>query len=244
MGVIAGHDVRDPTSATEPVPDYEAALDGDLRGTRVGVPRTHFLEDADSPVLQAFEAAMAVLAGRGASIVPVDLPLMPAVMAYGGIVSRVEGAAIHAHWMRECPGDYAVHLSGRIYPGYAIPGAYYVEALSRRGPILQDFAAAVFGQVDVLATPTIKTCLPTLAETDIDHGPPGAEQRFLGLTLNTRPFNYLGLPVISVPCGFDPNGCPIGLQVAGRPFAEARVLRVADAFQRDTEWHQKRPPLN
>ena len=76
-------------------------------------------------------------------------------------------------------------------------------------------------QVDVLVTPTIRTCLPTLAETDIDHGPPGTETEFMAVSANTRPFNYLGLPAISVPCGFDPNGCPIGLQIAGRPFAEA-----------------------
>ena len=95
----------------------------------------------------------------------------------------------------------------------------------------------------MLVTPTIRTCLPTLAETDIDHGPPGTEETFLAVSANTRPFNYLGLPAVSVPCGFDPNGCPIGLQIAGRPFAEARVLQVADAYQRDTDWHTRRPPV-
>ena len=105
------------------------------------------------------------------------------------------------------------------------------------------FADAVFSKVDVLVTPTIRTCLPTLAETDIDHGPPGTEHKFMALSANTRPFNYLGLPAISVPCGFDPNGCPIGLQIAGRPFAEARVLKVAGAYQLDTRWHWARPPI-
>ena len=244
LGVIAGHDERDPTSAREPVPDYEGALDGDLRGMRIGVPTTHFLHGAEAPVLQALEAALEVLAERGATVMRLALPMMEAVLAYGGIVSRVEAATIHAQWMREQPGDYATHLSARLYAGYAIPGTYYVEALSRRGPILQAFAAKVFGQVDALVCPTIKTCLPTLAETDIDHGPPGSEHRFMAVSDNTRPFNYLGLPVISVPCGFDPQGCPIGLQVAGRPFAEARVLRIADAYQRSTEWHRKSPPLD
>src|SRR5678816_2115925 len=104
------------------------------------------------------------------------------------------------------------------------------EALACRGPILKTFAAEVFGQVDLLATPTIPTCLPTLAETDIDHGPPGTEQRFMAVSVNTRPFNYLGLPAASAPCGLDPNGLPIGLQIAGRPFAEARVLKAVDAL--------------
>jgi aspartyl-tRNA(Asn)/glutamyl-tRNA(Gln) amidotransferase subunit A len=243
LSVIAGQDPLDPTSAAEPVADYEAALDGDIRGLRIGIPTTYFSDKADAPVLAAIEAAVAVLVARGATVMRLPLPVMDAVLAYGSIVSRVEGAAIHAQWMRERPADYAVHLSARLYGGNAIPGTYYVEALSRRGPVLRAFAKEVFGQVDVLITPTIKTCLPTLADTDIDHGPAGTEHTFLAVSENTRPFNYLGLPAISVPCGFDPNGCPIGLQIAGRPFAEARVLKVADAYQRDTDWHARRPAL-
>jgi aspartyl-tRNA(Asn)/glutamyl-tRNA(Gln) amidotransferase subunit A len=168
---------------------------------------------------------------------------MDAVSAYVGVISRVEAAAIHAQWMRDHQADYAQHLSGRMYAGYAIPGAYYVEALSRRGPVLRRFATEVFADVDVLATPTIRTNLPTLAETDIDNGPAGTETRFMAVSANTRPFNYLGLPAISVPCGFDPNGLPIGLQLAARPFGEARLLRAADAYQRDTDWHRRRPPV-
>lgn len=241
MTVIAGHDPLDPTSASEPVPDYEAALDGDLRGLRIGVPTTYFSDACEPPVLEAIEAALAVLAARGATVVRLPLPVMDAVSAYGSIVSRVEGATIHARWMRDRPADYAVHLSARLYGGYAIPGTYYVEALSRRGPVLRAFADEVFAKVDVLVTPTIRTCLPTLADTDIDHGPAGTEQRFMAVSANTRPFNYLGLPAMSIPCGFDPNGCPIGLQIAGRPFAEARVLKVADAYQLDTDWHARKP---
>ena len=243
LGVIAGHDARDPTSADVAVPDYEAALDGDLRGLRIGVPTNCFRDDADGEVLAAVERAIAVLAARGATVERIPLPLMDAVAAYGGIVSRVEGAAIHAQWMRDRPGDYAMHLSARLYSGLAIPGAYYVEALSRRGAILRAFAAEVFARVDVIAAPTIRFRLPTLAETDIDKGPPGTEHRFMAVSAYTRPFNYLGLPVVSLPCGFDANGLPIGLQIAGRPFAEARILKAADAHQRDTDWHRRRPPV-
>jgi aspartyl-tRNA(Asn)/glutamyl-tRNA(Gln) amidotransferase subunit A len=243
LSVIAGVDPKDPTSAREPVPDYEAALTGDLRGVRIGVPTNAFTPIAEPPVLAALEAALKVLEGRGAAIVRLELPLMKAISAYVGVISRAEGAAIHARWMRERAADYAVHLSARLYPGYAIPAAYYVEALACRGPILRAFAADVFGKVDLLATPTIPTCLPTLAETDIDHGPPGTEKKFMAVSINTRPFNYLGLPAASAPCGRDPNGLPIGLQIAGRPFAEARVLRAVDAYQRDTDWHRRRPPV-
>ena len=150
MTLIAGRDPRDPTSSHEPVPDYEAALDGDLRGLRIGVPSTWFLDEVDPPVLDAMERAVAVLVARGATMQPIALPLMDAVTTYGSIVSRVEAATIHAQWMRERAGEYGIHISGRMYGGYAIPATYYVEALSRRGPILKAFAREVFAKVDVL----------------------------------------------------------------------------------------------
>jgi aspartyl-tRNA(Asn)/glutamyl-tRNA(Gln) amidotransferase subunit A len=243
MGLIAGRDPRDPTSSHEPVPDYEAALDGDIRGLRIGVPSTWFLDEVDPAVMDALEHAIAVLVACGAVVHRIRLPLMDAVTTYGGIVSRVEAATIHAQWMRERASEYGIHISARMYGGYAIPATYYVEALARRGPILKAFAGEVFAKVDVLVTPTIRTCLPTLAETDIDHGPPGTETTFMAVSANTRPFNYLGLPAVSINCGFDPNGLPIGLQIAGRPFAEPRVLKVADAYQRDTDFHARRPPV-
>jgi aspartyl-tRNA(Asn)/glutamyl-tRNA(Gln) amidotransferase subunit A len=243
MSVIAGRDAKDPTSSDLPVPDYEGSLDGNLHGMRIGIPDTYFFDDVDPAVSAAVGQAVEVLRGRGASVTRMVLPLMDAVTGYGGIISRVEAAAIHAEWMRHRAQDYAPHLSARMYVGFAIPAAYYVEALSRRGPVLRAFAAEVFSEVDVLATPTIRTSLPTLAETDIDNGPPGTEGKFLAISANTRPFNYLGLPAISIPCGFDRNGCPVGLQLAGRPFAEARLLRVADAYQRDTNWHALPPPV-
>ena len=243
MSIIAGHDAADPTSSAEPVPDYEAALTGDLRGMRIGLVTNPGLMGTDTAVVDAVAGAMAVLKGRGAAVVPIALPHMDAVSAYVGIVSRCEGAAIHARWMRERPEDYAIHLSARLYAGYAIPAAYYIEALSARGPVLRAFAAEVFHSVDAIALPTIATSLPTLQDTDIDHGPPGVERRFMAVSANTRPFNYLGLPGISIPCGLDPAGLPIGLQVVGRPFAEKRVMAIADAYQRDTGWHARLPPL-
>jgi aspartyl-tRNA(Asn)/glutamyl-tRNA(Gln) amidotransferase subunit A len=242
MTVIAGHDPADPTSAKEPVPDYEAALTADLRGARIGLVTNPALA-GETPIAEAIEQATRVLAARGATVVPVELPYMDAVAAYGSIISRCEGAAIHARWMRERPQDYAAHLSARLYVGYAIPATYYIEALSARGKLLLAFAREVFEAVDVFAMPTIPTALPTLEQTDIDHGPPGTEKRFMAVSANTRPINYLGLPSISIPCGFDPAGLPIGLQLTARPFAEARVMAVADAYQRDTDWHARLPPM-
>jgi aspartyl-tRNA(Asn)/glutamyl-tRNA(Gln) amidotransferase subunit A len=85
--------------------------------------------------------------------------------------------------------------------------------------------------------------VPTLAATDIDAGAPGAVAAFNTITLNTRAINYMGLPSVTMPCGFDSNGLPIGVQIQGRPFGEGRILKVADAYQRDTDWHARRPEL-
>ncbi len=242
LAVTAGHDPRDPTSAREPVPDYEAGLTGDIRGMRIAVCETWFLEGADARVVAGFEAALEALRARGAAVTRIAVPSLRAINAYTALVSRVEGAAIHANWMREHPADYAAHLSARLYGGYAFPGHLYVEALSRRGPLLRQFVAEALTGYDLVATPTLRTRAPTLAETDVD-ADPANWPRFMAVSANTRPFNYLGLPAISVPCGFDDRGLPLGLQLAGRPFAEATVLRAADAFQQETDWHRKAPAL-
>ncbi|MCO6416809.1 amidase [Siccirubricoccus sp. KC 17139] len=242
LKVTAGQDPKDPTSAPEDVPDYEAALTGDIKGLRIAVCESYFFDGADAPVVAAFEDALKVLADRGASITRVKAPSMQAVAAYVSLVSRTESPAIHANWMREYPGDYAIHLSSRIYGGFAIPGHLYIEALSRRGPLLKQFVAEALTGFDIVATPTLRTRVPTLAETDID-ADPANWSRFMAVSANTRPFNYLGLPTLSVPCGFDDRGLPVGLQLAARPFAEATVLRAGDAFQRVTDWHRKSPVL-
>ena len=247
MTAISGHDPRDRTSSAEPVDDYAAALDGaasgDLSDCRIGVPRNGFFDDVDTPVMDGFETAMKVLSGRGAQLRPVDLPVMDAVAAYSAVVSRVELASFHKPWMRSRPGDYGTSVSARMYPAYAVPGVHYVEALRRRGAVLRAFAGDVFGKVDLIAAPTMAKAVPTRAQTDVESGQPGVVARFLSLSANTRAFSYLGLPAISFPCGFDGNGLPIGLQLAGRPFAETRLLQAADAYQRDMDWHRMAPPL-
>ena len=243
MSIISGHDPKDPTSSREPVPDYEAALNGNVKGLRIGIPTNYFFDNADTEVAAAVHKAVAALREAGATVVEVTIPHMDAVSTYGSVISRTEGATIHAQWMRERAGDYAIHLSARLYGGYAIPATHYLEALSRRGPILNAVAAAVFSKCDVFVAPTIRMPVPTLAETDIDKRGPAAVDSFNAVSANTRPINYLGLPSASVPCGLDRNGCPIGLMIQGRPFAETRVLKVADAYQRLTDWHTRKPPV-
>lgn len=243
MTVIAGKDAADPTSAPEPVPDYEAALTGDVRGLRIAVPREWFFDGADDAVITGFEAALDVLRSRGATVDYVACPSLRAIGTYVAVVSRVEGATIHANWMREHAADYAIHLSGRLFGGYAIPGTYYLEALSRRGALLRQFCQEAFAAHDIVATPTLRMRVPTLAETDIDVDAEANWARHMAVSSNTRPFNYLGVPTVSIPIGFDDRGLPMGMQLAARPFGEGRALMVADAYQRETDWHAKMPAL-
>lgn len=240
LGVIAGHDAADPASSAEPVPDAEASLDGDLRGVRIAVIEPGFVDGAEEEVLRPFLAALDALRARGAVLSAVAPRIMGAVNAYTALVSRSEAAMIHAQGMRERPGDYGGALAARIYAGYAVPASLYAEALARRGGVLREFCAQAFGAADLLLAPTLRVRVPTRAETDADANPENWG-RLMALSVNTRPFNYLGLPVASVPCGFDDRGLPVGMQVIGRPFAEARVLRAADAFQRETDWHLRAP---
>lgn len=243
LAVIAGQDPAEITASRRPVPDYEAALDGDLRGLRLGIARTWFLDGVSDAAMARFRAAVDILEGRGARCVELDLPLMDPIAVYSGIASRVEVATQFAEWMRQRPQDFAEHVSARIYPGYAIPGVCYLTAMRQRGALLNAFVHEVFGKVDALATPTLRQTPPTIAESDVDAGVEGAVAKFLSLSANTRPVSYLGLPAITVPSGLDHHDMPTGLQLIGRPFAEARLLRIADAFQRDTGWHRLQPPL-
>lgn len=244
MKVISGHDPLDVTSSKEPVPDYEAALDGDIRGLRIGVPTNYFFDGIDPEVRAAFEAALEVFKARGATVERIEIPHMDAIAAYTSVVSRVEGGSIHAQWMREHPQDYSIHLSARLYNAHGVPATYYVEALSRRGALLKAVGKQFFGRADVMVAPVLRTKVPTLEATDVDAGAPGVIDRFMEVSYGTRPINYLGLPAVSVPGGFDSDGLPIGFQIIGRPFAEARILKAADAYQRDTDWHMRRPPVS
>ena len=177
----------------------------------------------------------------GAHLVPLPKLPLEAAITYGGTIARAEAAALHEAWMRISPRRFVPHVAARLYPGYAIPATFYIEAVQRRSAVLRRFCADVFAAVDVLATPTLRGPVPTRAETDMDAGAIDAERRFFWVGDNVRPFNYLGLPALSLPCGFDRNHMPIGLQLIGRPFAEPRLLRIADAYQRATGLPEQPP---
>jgi aspartyl-tRNA(Asn)/glutamyl-tRNA(Gln) amidotransferase subunit A len=168
---------------------------------------------------------------------------MAAIDVAGTHVISAEAAAIHGNWLRTRPQDYSPQVRARLERGLALPAARYIDALRMRGPALAAFSAAVFAKVDVLHAPCLPIPSPTIAETDVG-GSPTMDRTLALMTKFMRPFNYLGLPSLAVPCGFLASGLPVGMQLVGRPFAEDVILRLGHAFQRATDWHQREPQLH
>jgi aspartyl-tRNA(Asn)/glutamyl-tRNA(Gln) amidotransferase subunit A len=243
LGVIAGHDPADPTTSRRPVPDYEAALDAGIAGLSLGIPRTLYPDGVAADVRTALEAALAALESAGARLVPVDVPSAEHLTELGRAVVYAEAAALHGHWLRTRPDDYSPQVRTRATAGIAIPAPAYLEALLLRPALLRQFVTTALAGCDVLFTPTLAIPVPTLAETDVgDDATMWAT--IAQLVRCTAPFNYLGVPALAVPAGFTDNGLPVSFQLVGRPFAEARLLRVAAAYQAVTDWHLRTPPIS
>src|SRR5262249_42712902 len=156
---------------------------------------------------------------------------------------KCEGGTRHARWLCERGQAYSGHVPTRLEAGLVLPATRYIEALAARGRHLAEFLDTVMADIDVLHCAAIPVPIPTIVETDVD----GTGEEVLALvgriTLYTRPFNFLGIPTLSVPCGFTSNGRPVAFQVAAKPFAEALVLRVAHAYQSATDYHERVPDL-
>lgn len=239
LALMAGADPRDPTAATMPVPDYAAAAEGSLRGISIGIPDAFYVDDLDTDVARVLDETIATLKRGGARIVKVSLPDQTQLSGASQVVLNCEASAVHKRWLLERPDDYGAQVRGRLQNGFAIPAVTYLEALRWRGPALATHLDAVAG-VDAVLAPTAPMPAPTIAETDVG-GADGAEAMIQRITRFTRPVNYLGLPAASLPCGFTRAGLPIGLQLIGRPFAEATLVRIGAAFQRETDFHEQMP---
>jgi aspartyl-tRNA(Asn)/glutamyl-tRNA(Gln) amidotransferase subunit A len=241
LQVMAGGDPRDPSASERPVPDYAAALTGDIRELKVGVLRAAFLDAAGLVLQQAVEQALKVLQGLGAWVDEVALRLADQVVGTSWAVIATEALAFHERWLRERPGDYQADVRARLRAGAFVTGVQYVQA-QRARTLIRDEVSAALGRFDVLVAPGVPIVATAMGQTEVTIGKETTDVRS-ALTRFTRHFNLSGHPVCSVPCGFSAAGLPIGLQIIGRAFDEATVLRVADAYQRATDWHTRRPPL-
>ena len=260
LGVIAGHDPLDSTSVPRPVPDYAAALDGGIAGLRLGLPKEYVGEGMSPEVADAVRAAVRRLEALGATVEEVSLPHTEYAVAAYYLIATAEASSNLARYdgtrygLRVDRGEglldmyqqtrgsgFGAEVKRRIMLGtYALSAGYYdafyLKGQQVRTLIRRDFERA-FARCDALITPTAPTTAFRLGEKITDP---------LAMYLSdifTISVNLAGLPGVSLPCGFDSEGLPIGLQVIGQPFDEERVLRTAYAYEQATEWHRRSPDL-
>lgn len=242
LQTIAGYDPQDPNCATVPLDDYSAALQRDAHGVRIGVPTTHFFDDLDPAVERAVRDALGVLRGLGAEVREVQLPWIDEALDAANVISWVEAADYHRDTFAARAADLGPEVQDRVLVGTMLSGVDYVRA-QRVRTWLRGRCAELFAQVDVLVSPTTAIPAPPAGAKRVNSG----EHSILvrpALTRFTRLANVTGLPAITVPCGFDEAGLPIGLQIIARAFDESTVLRVAHAYERATNWSARRPPID
>ncbi len=234
LQVLAGYDARDSACVQQEVPDYVSRLDEGIRGARVGVVRDYFFEDCEPEVIAAVEQSLQVLRDLGAKVQDIVLPDMRAALAAGALIIAVEAASYHAADLRERPQAFSKGLQATLELGGYYSGVQYVQAQRLRRKLSAQLREAMHG-FDALAMPT-----SPVPATEIVNDPPGHVRL---RSRNTLPFNFISLPAISVPCGFTKSGLPIGLQLVGQPFTEARVLQLAYAYEQAITGPARYPEL-
>jgi aspartyl-tRNA(Asn)/glutamyl-tRNA(Gln) amidotransferase subunit A len=236
LRVMAGYDPRDPTAARVAVPDYTASLTGDVRGLRIGVPTSYFFDasELDPEVKAAVLEGIEVLERAGAVVREVTIPHADVAKLANNIIWASEGFAYHRDDLRTRWSLYGRYTRTMIARGALFSGPDYLQAQRVRS-YFKKAVAAVMRDVDVLVTPTSTTPAEKSAEMDM-------QRRLLGPSF-TGMWNLIGLPGLAVPCGFSSTGLPLSMQVVGKPFDEATVLRLGDAYQQLTDWHVRVPPM-
>jgi len=259
LKIIAGHDPCDSTSIPQPVPDYEAAIKEDLKGLKIGVPAEYFIEGIQPDVEEAVRKAIGRFEELGAEVVDISLPHTDYAIATYYIIAPAEASSNLARYdgvkygFRKDSGEgliemykatrsegFGEEVKRRIMLGtYVLSAgyydAYYRKAMQARTLIRRDFERA-FEKVDAIVTPTSPTTAFKLGEKTGD-----PLQMYLS-DVFTVPCNMAGLPGMSVPCGFDGKGLPVGLQVIAPALGEETIFHVAGAYERSTEWHEHAPP--
>lgn len=241
LGVIAGHDPRDPASADLPVGDYLSGLTKGIRGMRIGVPREHFWERIEGRVEPVVRQALRDLEGAGARVEEVSIPHMTGALGAILVTEMASVTAWHEKYLQqpERRAKYTPEVRFLMDAGKLVFATDFLKAQRLRRVLIGE-ARAAFDRVDVLVTPTLPLCAWEVSQSHVQIA--GKPEHVLHACWRfTYPWNLTGLPALSVPCGFA-DGLPVGLQLVGRPFDEATVLRVGHAYQEATRWHEMRPP--
>ena len=242
LRLIAGRDPRDPTTSARPVDDCLPRLGDDLRGLRVGLIRELTAGgETDAETREAVTRAAAELAKLGARVDEVSLPLLPLAGAVFMALADSEGAGLHLPWLRSRPGDYDRATRRRLVTAGVLPAAVVHQA-ERARTLIRDQVHGALARHDLLICPTSPRPAPPIEQ----HRMPIASKadvagRFFGRRSYTTPASLAGVPALAVPCGFSTTGLPFSVQIIGRPYDEATVLRAGHAYERATDWHLRRP---
>jgi aspartyl-tRNA(Asn)/glutamyl-tRNA(Gln) amidotransferase subunit A len=237
LQVIASYDQEDINSSDKPVVDYVGTLEAKPSSLRIGIPRAHFYEGLHPEIQAAMDTALSVIGELTSTQHEIE---MPAVNDTAILILKAEAYAYHRDYVTKTPELYHAETLKRIRAGEGIITADYIYA-RRQLDQFRRSVPKVFDAADLIVTPTTPVPPFTIAEllADLDR----LRAKELLTTPNTRPFNLLGLPTISVPCGFTRGGLPIGMQITGPPNDEATVLRLAYAYEQATAWHKREPNL-
>jgi aspartyl-tRNA(Asn)/glutamyl-tRNA(Gln) amidotransferase subunit A len=241
LQVLAGRDAADPSSADLPVPDYQAALQGDLRGVRLGLPADHFLAHLEPPIREAVQATVQRLQGQGAVVEEVRLPRIHLAGAASFAIMRAEATAYHEPYLKRRAADYGADVRGRLMTGQFVPATQYLKAQRARQVLRAEMDAALAG-VHALVAPAVPLETPPLDMREVTVNGVTQDVR-LWITRCTAPINVTGHPVLAVPCGLTAGGLPIGLQIIGRHFDEGTILRIGRAIEAQSPLGGRWPPL-
>jgi aspartyl-tRNA(Asn)/glutamyl-tRNA(Gln) amidotransferase subunit A len=243
LGLIAGRDPLDPTSSPRPVEDYRGALRKPLRKFRLGRPREHYWEKLDPEVRRATEAAVHEMEKRGAVVREVSLPHLKESLDAATEISLAEALHVHqaAGYFPARAVEYGEEVRQRIDAGAQVPAHRFLAGFDVRKRLLAEFGAA-FQNVDAIVAPTVPVPAPLIGaeSVQIDGEQVGVRPAIVG---HCRPANFTGLPAISIPCGFTRDGLPVGLQMIGRAFDEAMLLRIAFSYERANDWRARHPHM-
>jgi aspartyl-tRNA(Asn)/glutamyl-tRNA(Gln) amidotransferase subunit A len=242
LGALAGYDPRDPGSADVPVADYTAELELGAKGLRIGVPRNYFFDRVDPDVERNVRDAVARLQSEGAQIVEVDIPMADRIMAVEFGLCMPEASAYHHRMLRERRDLYEEDVRTFLETGEMIPATDYIAALRLRTQ-MQAAWVRMFENLDAIIAPAVPAPA-TRRDQAAMKWPDGTEEPVAPLFIRlSAPANVTGRPSIAVPCGFSAGGLPTSLQVIGRPFQEARILRIARAYERTADWVDRAPAV-
>ena len=243
LQAIAGHDPRDPTSSRSPVPNYPEELEARTGRLNIGMPVELCESDVlDPEVNAAFDEAMAVIQRLAGTISSVSLPAIDRSPVPVIVISDGDAADYHAPWLRTRASEYDANVQLRLLTGAATPADAYVRAQRIRALVRAEMLGAL-DRFDVLAAPATHTAAPPLAIAAGTGGSFGDLREDLPRRVFSGPASLSGLPTLVLPCGFTTAGLPIGLQLMGRPFEEAALFRLGQAYERETGWHLQRPPV-